>query len=398
MTTLEQFAELVADVYDAALDPALWEKTLRQIAAAAGGEVGALCVNDRQRPPRSQFITVNLDPIPKRNYEEYYGRLNPLTPILARTPVGVIVSCRAHTTDATRRGEFYTDWVRPSELGDDALGVNILDSADGSCALYIAPPSRSDLFATPEEQRLVRLLVPHLQRAMQAQLRFGLMSQVRDGALDLVDQWRHGCVHVSFLGRVVHANRAANDIVATRDGLSLGTRGLRASVASEDAALQRLIRQACTSNGESIRAGGRLAISRDSGCKPFTVQVMPLRSSHAQFLGGPAAAMVLIVDHEHEAHLPPEDLQRLYDLTPAEAEVALRVLRGHGLQYVADELRVTLSTVRVHLQRVFEKTGTHRQAELVRMLIELATTKMPDGRAETGPEKSARRASARRRT
>jgi hypothetical protein len=30
------------------------------------------------------------------------------------------------------------------------------------------------------------------------------------------------------------------------------------------------------------------------------------------------------------------------------------------------------------LQRVFEKTGTHRQAELVRMLIELETTDLPD--------------------
>src|ERR1700730_7038139 len=35
------------------------------------------------------------------------------------------------------------------------------------------------------------------------------------------------------------------------------------------------------------------------------------------------------------------DLQEVYDLTPAEAEVA--VLRRHGLQYVADELRVSLS-------------------------------------------------------
>jgi len=99
------------------------------------------------------------------------------------------------------------------------------------------------------------------------------------------------------------------------------------------------------------------------------------------FSTAPAAALVLIVDHEREAYLPPADLQDVYDLTPAEAEVAARVLRGHGLQYVADELRVTLSTVRVHLQHVFEKTGTHRQAELVRLLIELEASHV-QGRAE----------------
>jgi len=110
--------------------------------------------------------------------------------------------------------------------------------------------------------------------------------------------------------------------------------------------------------------------------KPYTIQVMPLRSRHANFLNRPPAALVLIVDAERAAPLPSADLQKLYDLAPTEAEVAVRVVRGHGLRYVADELRVTLSTARVHLQRVFEKTGTHRQAELVRMLIGLETTHM----------------------
>jgi DNA-binding CsgD family transcriptional regulator len=156
-----------------------------------------------------------------------------------------------------------------------------------------------------------------------------------------------------------------------------GCRGLRAAVASEDAALQRLISQACIGNGEGIRASGRLAISRSFGRKPYTVEVLPLRSDCGLFLNGPAAAIVVIVDHERETHLPPACLRELFDLTPAEAEVALLVLRGQGLQFVADELRVTLSTVRVHLQRVFEKTGTRRQAELVRLLAEVEACHVP---------------------
>jgi hypothetical protein len=80
-------------------------------------------------------------------------------------------------------------------------------------------------FATPQVLWLVKLLTPHLQRAMQTQLGFGALNQLRDSALDLVDQWRHGCVVVSFSGQVIYANRAASEIAASRDGLSLGTRG-----------------------------------------------------------------------------------------------------------------------------------------------------------------------------
>jgi DNA-binding CsgD family transcriptional regulator len=45
------------------------------------------------------------------------------------------------------------------------------------------------------------------------------------------------------------------------------------------------------------------------------------------------------------------------------------VLKSEGLQSIADRMSITISTVRIHLQRVFDKTQTHRQAELVRLLI-----------------------------
>lgn len=378
MTTLEQFSELVGDIYDAAVDPSLWEQALKRVCSAAGANAAGLMVLDRRRGRRQRLTSADLDPEQIRKYDDYYERLDPFPLVLKRTPVGVILTGRAVTTEGQRRGEFFSDWAHLNEIGDGVF-VNLLDNTDGVCALAVGHPWRSEPFATPEVLRLVRLLAPHLQRAMQAQMGFGPLSLVRDGALDLVEHWRHGCVLVSFSGQVLYANRAANDIAVARDGLSLGTRGLRAALASDDAALQCLIRQACIGDGQEPRSSSRIAISRGSGRKPYSVTVMPVRSRHAIFFQVPAETLVLIVDPERAAHLPPEDLQKLYDLTPAEAEVAIRVLRGHGLQYVADELHVTLSTVRVHLQRVFEKTGTNRQAELVRLLIELATTNMPDG-------------------
>jgi DNA-binding CsgD family transcriptional regulator len=63
-------------------------------------------------------------------------------------------------------------------------------------------------------------------------------------------------------------------------------------------------------------------------------------------------------------------LQQFYGLTPAEATVTTEVLRGQGLQAAAETLGITIPTVRTHLQHVFEKTRTRRQAELVRMLAE----------------------------
>jgi len=55
--------------------------------------------------------------------------------------------------------------------------------------------------------------------------------------------------------------------------------------------------------------------------------------------------------------------------TEAEAAVAVEVLKTDGLQAMAGRLGISLATAHTHLAQVFDKTGTHRQAELVRLLL-----------------------------
>jgi DNA-binding CsgD family transcriptional regulator len=82
-------------------------------------------------------------------------------------------------------------------------------------------------------------------------------------------------------------------------------------------------------------------------------------------------ALVLIIDPEDEPEPPAVLLRRLYRLTDAEADVALRIAHGADLKEISHELSVSVTTVRTHLQHVFDKTDTHRQAQLVRLLLVL---------------------------
>ncbi len=77
---------------------------------------------------------------------------------------------------------------------------------------------------------------------------------------------------------------------------------------------------------------------------------------------------MFVVDPDSAPRIAHDQLRNLYRLTPAEAAVALAIARGAGLQAVADELEISLTTARTHLQHVFEKTETRRQAELVRLI------------------------------
>ena len=81
-------------------------------------------------------------------------------------------------------------------------------------------------------------------------------------------------------------------------------------------------------------------------------------------------AILLITDPEQAAVVRGERLGQDFGLTPAETVFAVEISKGDGLQAAASRLGVSLTTVRTHLAHVFDKTGTRRQAELVRLILQ----------------------------
>lgn len=62
---------------------------------------------------------------------------------------------------------------------------------------------------------------------------------------------------------------------------------------------------------------------------------------------------------------------KCFDLSPAEAKIAVAIAEGHSPEYIAKKHAVELSTVRTQLKAVYSKTGASRQAELVSVLASL---------------------------
>jgi len=56
-------------------------------------------------------------------------------------------------------------------------------------------------------------------------------------------------------------------------------------------------------------------------------------------------------------------------LQPAEAALAGHVVAGEVLKRTSETLQVSMNTAKTHLKRIFEKTGTRRQAELVHLVL-----------------------------
>jgi DNA-binding CsgD family transcriptional regulator len=79
--------------------------------------------------------------------------------------------------------------------------------------------------------------------------------------------------------------------------------------------------------------------------------------------------MVVITDPESAKVADQDILRMLFRLTASEATLARLLAEGATLNEAASVLEVSAETVRKRIKAVFDKTGTHRQAELVALII-----------------------------
>ena len=100
------------------------------------------------------------------------------------------------------------------------------------------------------------------------------------------------------------------------------------------------------------------------------VDVIPVARDSADDAGAPAAAVTVLVTDGEQAGAPSADALRCYyGLTPAEAELTSLLVEGLPLERAAARRGVSRNTARGQLKRIFSKTRTNRQAELVGLVL-----------------------------
>jgi DNA-binding CsgD family transcriptional regulator len=367
--------DLVGKIYECAAEPAAWEEFLTGLARAAGGQIAAIVYHDDQRDEHLVSKQIGIPPEFHHPYNNHYGAIDEWlrgAPGVTRT--GWVGTGQMLVPDRKlSKSEFYNDHLR---LNDDAFhlcAVQILE--EGSALSVVSVVRRRSAGPFGESQlRLLRILLPHLQRAMQLHHKFVALRNRSAMIESALDQVGTAIVFVDAKGHIIATNRTATALLAKGDGLIATPEGLRATSVRESAQLEKLIRAAaCTGNGNGFHSGGALEITRQDPHSPLAVLVTPVRMSLACLAPQIPAAAVFITDREQQAEPSGEILCRLCGMTPAEYKLSVLLTQGCSLQEAADIHRVTIATVRSQLKSIFGKTNVHTQSELVRLLSLIPT-------------------------
>lgn len=176
---------------------------------------------------------------------------------------------------------------------------------------------------------------------------------------------RYGAMLVAPEGNPHLANRTALAILEKKDGLSLTKTGLAADRASDTRLLLKLLQEAIKTPEFGEPKDSPFTLPRKNAPCSLIVRIVPGPGLDCWPGTDSRAALLMLYDQDMSLDVNVDVLSRLYGLTRGEAVLAAILVRGKSIEEAADELFISPHTARTHLKRIFMKTDTHRQTELV---------------------------------
>jgi DNA-binding CsgD family transcriptional regulator len=364
-----QLSALIGDVYDAALDPALWSNVLEVTCGFVGGLWCNLFTQDSVQMKSPFFVNWGVDPSYERLYLQTYVKLNPMTvPSVLYAHVGSVLTVSDLIPENEfRDSRFYREWLMPQRIVDSIAAV--LDKSPTSYAAVSLSRHVRHGPVDDETRRRMKLLAPHFHRAVAIGKIIDLHKVEAAAFADALDGLATGFFLVDANGRIVHANAPGHAMLA--DGSVV--RAAAGKLAAVDLTANRALNEVFMNAPEGDAAVGVKGISVPLAAgagERYIAHVLPLTSGARRKAGLAYSAVAAVFVRKAALDLPhPLDtLANAYKLTPAEMRVLMMIVQLGGVPEVAPVLGMARPTVKTHLQHIFDKTDTKRQSDLVKLV------------------------------
>ncbi len=221
-----------------------------------------------------------------------------------------------------------------------------------------------------ETQRL-GILLPHLYRALKLKRDYNEADHTRGQAQAIIEQFPFGVLLVNAEGKLISANQHALETIANSNTVFLENDVLCTMMEEQDRRLKNLIYRAANTPlenaGEQVSSitlgeeGKELPISLLITPDPYPITHYDRQIENC--------AAIFITSASGRQKIAAAALQTLFDLSPAEARLAVLLARGVSLSQAAEQSNISKNTAKVQLKSVFFKMGVSRQAELVKLIL-----------------------------
>ena len=370
----QRHLDLISQIYDLPLHPERWSTVLDQFASIMGANMIGIAVHDPMTS--GQQLSVSSSNFTPALQAEYNTQIS----TLGESPYAKMA--------ANPKREFWTELemlgmdnieqylARPSsqwliQKFNVTYGIGSCLNLDRSWTDILSilfPENQGHLI--PHKKQLGSIFLDHFAKAMEINRSFSLLKSRFDGVLTALDRFHIGIFILSPNGTVILKNTEAERLIAEDDGVSLSREGyIHPNTSDKRPELKAAIKQAATTaEAQNNHAETLLTLPRKSGKDPYLVEVSPFRGDddiESLFSG----CLVFIIDPAKTDTVTTKGMQKIYGMTPSEAEVCRLVAEGYVTDDIADARNITRETVRNYVKQILHKTGTSNRSQLVRLAL-----------------------------
>ncbi|HKJ88937.1 MAG TPA: helix-turn-helix transcriptional regulator [Gammaproteobacteria bacterium] len=366
----DQFSCLLESVYESATNPDHWRVFLHGLAEALNAKSGMFRVIDERLPAIRANVHYNLDPELQEAHRNYYVGREVFIEALRNFPCGYVAPGELIMSyKQLQRTEFFADYMQPQDSYHVCGGLAMRN--DELTIKFGLQRDRKTGPFSKEDASFIRRFVPHIQRATRLGHLMDLAEQQIASAEQALESLAVGVILLDERERIFHANTKAEGLLEQRRGLTSIQGRLGAAHGGDAPRLRDMlaaVRAKAVLSGPPVPE--TLLLTSAPGEPQVLVVACPIPPTKPDFRGPwPEATVAVFVSNLADAGLlNHEILVALYGLTPTEGRLACALARGRDLAELSGEWEISRETLRTHLKRVLGKTGTSRQAELVRLL------------------------------
>lgn len=350
--------DLIERIYEAAFVPEEWPGVLGRVAARANAITGELQVLTDGRPPVWQATDMTRDMLGSFISSGQW-----------RTCERPLQFLRAGHPGFLRD----TDVLSPEQLARDPVGRIFADLGLGWQVATVIPMPTGEGVGLTFERRLengeatnddvstLDAIRPHLARATLIAARLRL--EHARSTVSALEALALPAAVIGPRGRVVAVNAQLEAMHRLFLPVAFG-RMVIANVAAN-----RLFQDALLVLGDSGQPLVRsIPVRTVTPGAAAVIHMLPLRRA-AHDIFSQADVLVIVTEVRADGNLPSQSLlSALFDLAPSEARLAIALAAGRSLKATAVEMGIEYNSARTYLTRIFAKTGTSQQSELVALL------------------------------
>jgi DNA-binding CsgD family transcriptional regulator len=365
--------DLILRIHAAPLEPQEWRAIIQALHDLCKAEKATLIRVGPTPGAKPRVIPINIDERALRDYVEYWGSQDLLYvgAVKRGRVVPKLVSTEQQLIDrgGYLSSAYFNEYLKPNGIHSHlniclTTGMPQLGCGASSITLYRGIGKEA---FTDEQRSSMQRLAPHLALAARTTWHIESLSMVEPLYRQTLDDIRVPVFALNVRGEIALANQAGDELVSSKRWITASRNTLvpASSLLRADDFRKALARL-------RLGVGSTLLLTDGATRQQAVMTTVPFATtSPLRILTGSIAGIVWIVRCSPPSS-PVKGLGQLFELTAAEIRLLQYLVDGVRLRDTADQLHISVNTVRTQLKSIFRKTGQRTQGQLLALASRMA--------------------------